>query len=340
MTTPPKLSGQEVFGPSPFPLHFDGKQRALSSGSIKRYKTPSLARAEHRTQKRLEQTWVRPGLSNAPYLPATVPEGVQGEASPCAVGSLGVRYQMRPGTLRVSLRGTYTKMPPGQGAKRGTVREFSPKSKANLREFCREQEALSQIPQFMITLTYPGNFAAYCPNGKVLKNHLQTFKKRFERKYGSNYKALWIPEFQKRGAPHLHLIYWGCEGISWLEVSNPDSVLNWAKKAWAEIVADGKTPDPLHKNAGTSVQPMRKKHWGYALKEVAKHEQKRIPSQFKQIGRMWGYWHVKRSPWLSVFIDLLDGAKTALEGAKQAIDALGPSAKNLRALRLGGLRDL
>ena len=61
----------------------------------------------------------------------------------------------------------------------------------------------------MTTLTYPGDWLLVAPTGKAVKAHLTTWQKRFERAWGFRPLGIWKLEFQRRGAPHLHI--WGPE---------------------------------------------------------------------------------------------------------------------------------
>jgi hypothetical protein len=102
----------------------------------------------------------------------------------------------------------------------------------------------------MVTLTYPGDWAIVAPNGASVKRHLVLWRKRFEREWGEPARYIWKLEFQRRGAPHIHL---------WMA---PPQVpgrsgrrfWNWLSEEWAGIVAH---PDPhersRHLLAGTAV---------------------------------------------------------------------------------------
>lgn len=81
-----------------------------------------------------------------------------------------------------------------------------------------------------LTLTYP---AIYPEDGIVLKTHLDIFSKRlrrFGKKYG-NIAFAWKIEFQRRGAPHFHLIL-----ISESPIPLED-LRTWALCAWSEMTA-------------------------------------------------------------------------------------------------------
>jgi hypothetical protein len=56
----------------------------------------------------------------------------------------------------------------------------------------------------MVTLTYPGEWERWVPDSRTLVRHREALKERWRRKYGAPV-GVWVVEFQKRGAPHLHM---------------------------------------------------------------------------------------------------------------------------------------
>ncbi len=146
------------------------------------------------------------------------------------------------------------------------------------------------------------------------------------------YRVLWWMEFQRRGAPHLHFMFFDVAEIEM------DEVRRWAGQAWAGVVWGlrslarylsaevGQAYDTLralwgkeageaffaewlaargldveiwkHLRAGTRVERMRKEHWGYVNKEVvggaAKAYQRRVPRLYRNVGRWWGYRNYRR----------------------------------------------
>jgi len=84
------------------------------------------------------------------------------------------------------------------------------------------------LPYF-VTLTYPNKF----PSPAESKNHFDIFVKRFRRQFPGG-GLIWKLEPQQRGAPHYHLLVWGCDKLDlWW----------WVPKSWYEIAGGG---DPLH----------------------------------------------------------------------------------------------
>ncbi len=172
------------------------------------------------------------------------------------------------------------------------------------------------------------------------------------------YRLVWWLEFQRRGAPHLHLLFFDVHEIDWT------AVRSWIGQAWAGVVhgirnmaayqdpALGHEYDQLrelwgrevgeaifaewleqrgldfgvwrHMRAGTRVEKMRKPHWGYAAKEGyggrRKAYQKRVPKAFQNVGRWWGYRNYKRVKPTEVRIPLTSGEalRTVLGAVERA----------------------
>ena len=88
---------------------------------------------------------------------------------------------------------------------------------------------------------------------RLAKRALRTFLKRIKRKYPS-VAAVWRMEYQKRGAPHFHLIMYNCP---WIDKS-------WVQVGWGEVVNEER---PF-----TRIERVRsyRNLMGYASKYVAK----------------------------------------------------------------------
>lgn len=132
----------------------------------------------------------------------------------------------------------------------------------------------------MVTLMYPGDWEAVAPDGPTVKEHLQAFFKRFERAFGVKIMCIWKLEFQRRGAPHLHILMMIPPGragedreieylrrmAEWergeraarprLKKSVGDGLRfhEWLSLTWADIVdAPSEIERLLHEAAGTGV---------------------------------------------------------------------------------------
>lgn len=251
------------------------------------------------------------GLSNVPKVTALEPiVGISSYPSRTIVRMRFPKsgYDVKSQTRNIAVRKRITK--------------FSDKSRINLQEMAYDMSVLYKS-ELMLTLTYPAEWqsvttpkkectcgagqgssdvgACICPDplpsGKFVKHHLSLFRKRLIRyfkKQGSEISALWFLEFQKRGAPHFHMILWSSDGLS-LTKYDLEPMRDWVRYAWAEIV-DHKNPieRKKHENAGTRVEFMKKPTFGYASKYASKMEQKNVPPEFRDVGRFWGLFGCSR----------------------------------------------
>jgi hypothetical protein len=189
-----------------------------------------------------------------------------------------------------------------------TITEWSRKSQANM---VRKIGSLDFTPMYtdrtrlpgMVTLTYPGDWLTVAPSGKVVKDHLKAFRKRYERAWGEPLRCVWKLEFQRRGAPHVHMLMVPPHGHI-----GGQTFREWISLAWADVVAH---PDPgeyaKHVRAGTGVDyaeglrasdPRRVavyflKHSTFADKAY----QHIVPEEWQEPGkgpgRFWGYWGLR-----------------------------------------------
>ncbi len=162
------------------------------------------------------------------------------------------------------------------GGRRGKVSGFSRASRRRLLQLLNSlnRNEVKTLPLF-ITLTYP---ARWPDDPKVWKDHLDKFKRRMRRKFGP-FAAVWRLEFQKRGAPHFHLLVF-------LQASAQD-LYNWVSAAWYEVCGE---ICPEHLRAGTRVESVRS--WrgvvAYAAKYMGKLE--KLAVGVRDPGRFWGRW--------------------------------------------------
>lgn len=213
---------------------------------------------------------------------------------------------------------------PERPPSRREVTGWSRKSRANMvRTLCELDYGPlvgdGSRPLAMVTLTYPGDWETVAPDGKTSKAHLQAFRRRYERAWGEPLRAVWKLEFQRRGAPHYHLLMRPPQG----QAATPGAraradrlvgagmdFRRWLSEVWADIVGH---PDPeerrRHRLAGTGVDwreglrandPRRvavyfTKHGSFAAKEY----QHVVPTAWRAPGqgpgRFWGYWHLEKA---------------------------------------------
>lgn len=154
----------------------------------------------------------------------------------------------------------------GNAPKRSGIVKFTPTAGKRLRRYID-----NYYDDFsgMVTLTYGRDFPT---DGKVVKQHLKNFFERLRRiGWLEEYSLVWWLEFQKRGAPHIHMLV-----TDWLSKS-------FVSKAWAEV-----SGAPL--SSSTRCEALRDpdKAGDYAAKYAAKSDQKDVPDGYTDVGRFWG----------------------------------------------------
>lgn len=121
----------------------------------------------------------------------------------------------------------------------------------------------------MMTLTYP---SLWPTDGNEVKRHLKAFTERVRRTgYFENASWVWFLEFQERGAPHFHLLCTEFIGMHWVAGA-------WAEITGGNIQACSRVERLLNSNSAGA----------YARKYARKSEQKAVPVNFLNVGRMWG----------------------------------------------------
>lgn len=175
----------------------------------------------------------------------------------------------------------------GRRGIRAPVRGLSPASRKRVLSFLAGVP-WGAAPAYFVTLTY--HFTAGGDPAKWYAD-LRAFTKRLEQDYASfGPSVFWLKEFQRRGAPHYHLV------VSWRREPNLIQCRKWVARAWNEIAEPG---DTLHWLAGTSVDPVRIGEKGgvkallfYFVKYLGKSEQKQLidaeTGERLPTGRMWG----------------------------------------------------
>lgn len=159
----------------------------------------------------------------------------------------------------------------------------------------------------MWTLTYPGDWLRFAPDGRTVKRHLAALRRRYNRAYGQALPALWKLEFQRRGAPHFHLLAPIPFGVSLSDFRA------WLSESWNLIVMRGLDVSAdermAHVMAGTSVDVRE----GFRMRDVkriavyfTKHSLKSsgdkeyqhiVPEEWREPGtgpgRFWGVWSLE-----------------------------------------------
>lgn len=181
---------------------------------------------------------------------------------------------------------------------RGDITELSADSLGRLAFIAFNTEADFQS---MLTLTYAG----IPTDGREVKQDLDRFLKWFRRNYPGE-KYLWFLEFQKRGAPHFHIITTvDLAKIGQLEAQpfegEPGRIEPSGKRLARVKRSNGKywrthwdthikSQDAWGKG-WTAWEVMEEKDGGkrYAAKYATKAYQKQVPEQYQNVGRFWGH---------------------------------------------------
>lgn len=183
------------------------------------------------------------------------------------------------------------------GGVRGIIREFSDQSMARLL-FCVKNCDANFFS--MMTLTYPREFPS---DGRKVKDHFKAFRQSFLARHPAD-RGIWWMEFQKRGAPHFHVVTTvdlasmsDKSGIDLVWRPRPKSPNggywtfvqeeNWLSKRWDQIVDSG---DPAHLKAGCAWEVIECEEGAlrYTAAHAAKRKQKKVPAEYQSVGRAWG----------------------------------------------------
>ena len=140
----------------------------------------------------------------------------------------------------------------------------------------------------MITLTYGNEFPQ---NGKQVKRDLNLFLSTLRYRI-TGVKYLWFIEFQRRGAPHIHILLSTCFD----ELAFGRLVEKWIVLASAYAESDVSEENirkfNLHQRDGVyDFWQNARSNRGlshYAVKYAVKTEQKQVPPAYRFVGRFWG----------------------------------------------------
>jgi len=152
-----------------------------------------------------------------------VPHTGRNLGSPLSYAHIGafVEYTAGASVLKVNNGGKNRVI---GGGKRGMIKGFSTNARRRLLYKIAEIKRDAELP-FFVTLTYPDKF----PEPIIAKINLKEFIRRFKRRFPTG-GFIWKLEPQKRGAPHFHLLVWGCDQL-WLMPFVPNT--------WYEIAGQG-----------------------------------------------------------------------------------------------------
>jgi len=148
------------------------------------------------------------------------------------------------------------------GGKRSSIKGFSRNSRLRLMYMIGAIRRDAELPDF-VTLTYPETF----PSVERAKRDLKVFLQRFKRAFPEA-GAIWKLEPQQRGAPHYHLLVWGCK---------TNDLQKWTVENWYDIAGQGDINHYLFhagalKGSRSCVSKVRSWRgvWSYASKYLGK----------------------------------------------------------------------
>jgi hypothetical protein len=197
-------------------------------------------------------------------------------------------------------------------------------------------------PPAMVTLTYPGRWEEVVPSADVMRRHLRALLERFYRAYGYRVVGVWKREFQRRGAPHLHLHMvppidlvnaYGQVGIdfrewlalSWVDIVGPSPVCDHGSgcvlggfcpdSERARMLAAHRHPSVVDVREGMrSADPKRlsvyfTKHGALSAKEYQNEAPALWLADGQGIGRFWGVLGLRKA--VSI-VEVTDAERVAL----------------------------
>lgn len=183
---------------------------------------------------------------------------------------------------------------PAKGAIRGDISEFSFRSRLRLLFFAKNCDC-----DFfsMLTLTYPREWPA---DGRRVKRDLDAMQKFLKRGHGV--RGIWFLEFQKRGAPHFHLLLdLDLSKLGPLVLKRRTRFAGHASdcyethqetetafaESWYRIVG---SRDLRHLAAGVALERLETSDAAlrYCAAHAAKPRQKEVPVGYLDVGRFWG----------------------------------------------------
>ena len=134
----------------------------------------------------------------------------------------------------------------------------------------------------IITLTYSKEFPT---DGKKVKADLNHFLTLARREF-AEFSYVWFIEFQKRGAPHFHIL---ARGIEPNLLNRVKLAQNWVRCVKPATLEEREKMFLVHSHR-SACDRIREKNGAkrYALKYCLKANQKVVPKEYRNIGRFWG----------------------------------------------------
>jgi len=300
--------------------------------------------------------------------PRSVEHGNGGEVAYLGIGPSRVKLGRRGIDTMTPLfgmdRSTWIRENVGMGEageddnkrRRGKITGWSERSRQRMRETlgCLDYSPMflpgRQLPK-MVTLTLPARWEDVAPSAQAFKRRLVDIavKQRFRRDWGYELVGVWKLEFQRRGAPHLHILTAPPSGTRRVGGrSRSDEIEDferWLRRIWSDAC---RLPDSTSKEvaehfvkgvhivdtyglSGTDAKRIADyfvKHGVFSAKEY----QNRPPELWsdengeRSPGRFWGYWGLNKADGEAVLRHVIPDAGPAGGGVQHGP---GPTALDL-----------
>lgn len=206
------------------------------------------------------------------------------------------------------------------GGKRGTVKvrhgKITAWSRRSRNRMQMQLNRLDYTPLFeaglepaMVTLTLPGEWEQLAPTPEAFKKIVDRFTTAYRNSWNAPIRGVWKMEFQRRGAPHLHILMTPPAGTA--HGAYPYEFRQWLSRAWARAVGATGEERLRHEKAGTGVDyvgdgyrdPRRiAQYFGKHGFFEAKEYQNEIPELWRAAiaegergARYWGVWGLKKA---------------------------------------------
>lgn len=205
--------------------------------------------------------------------------------------------------------------------KRSVISAWSPESR---RRMSYVLKTLDYSPLFenhgipaLVTLTMPRNWEQIAPSPKAFKALMNIFLSRYNRAWGHRLVGVWKLEFQRRGAPHVHILMTPPAGR---KPGSGETFSSWLAVAWAQVCQlpeldwnddEQRRMRMDHELMGTSIDYSKglqghspdmvaayfSKHGLFGAKDYQNDPPELWREAVKDTGgvRFWGYWALKKA---------------------------------------------
>lgn len=227
-----------------------------------------------------------------------------------STGSEVAQVEKKPFYLKVYHKDLQVKVPfpsASFGALRQDIFQFSDASRRRLLHVCRNS---GHHIKSQYCLTYHEFWPS---DGKVVKANLNHFITVFKRIFGREAKYLWVLEFQKRGAPHIHFFS---------DLAPDRELQHIITNIWVLTVLGLQEDSSIYRfhNHPANFFAWNMKSGKYLSKEyLEKSIQKGVPEDFQNVGRFWGHSRNMKPEFLMVDPECLPGVKHEIKAAVRQV---------------------